>query len=206
MAAFSSDDVLITDARILYSATGVALPDETTVAWNDSSGAYTNWTNWTLLGYTTEPSQMSYSYEVFEVDVQQSTSPIKRSKTDETFTVTTTLAQFDGDILALLFGGTNTATAAGASQKGFDQVVAGGSTSLSEYQFALEGYRLDTANTKQPVRVFIYRATIRQNGDISFDKGGVAGMPIIIEGLADASKSVGAQLIEMHIVTAPATS
>lgn len=206
MATFSSNGVLISDARLLYSPTGTALPDETTVVWNDSTGAYTNWTSWTLLGYTTEPTVISYTYDVFEVDVQQSASPIKRSKTDESVTAATTLAQFEGPILELLLGGTNTTTAAGAAQKGFDSVVAGGDTSLSEYQFGIEGYRLDSANTKQPVRVFIYRGTIRQNGDIPFDKAGVTGMPIIVEGLADTSKATGAQLLNIQIVTSPATS
>jgi len=206
MASFSASDVLVADARVLWAATGTALPDETTVDWNDSTGAYTNWTDFTMMGYTLVPTVINYTYETFEVDVQQSASPIKRSRNTERITAATTLAQFDGDLLALILGGTNTDTAAGASQKGFSEIKAGGNTALAEYLFAIEGYRLDTNNNEQPVRVFIHRGTIRQDGDIPFDKAGATGMPVIIEGLADSSKATGEQLVQIQIVTAPATS
>jgi hypothetical protein len=202
MASYSSDSVLVAEAAVLYAPLNTALPDETTVAWNTFAG----WTGWTMLGYTTQASTFSYSYDVFEVDVQQSLAPIKRRKTSETATISTALAQFEGEILALVLSGTNTNTAAGASQKGWSRVVTGGDPALDEYMFALEGWREDSGGNKQPVRIFVYRGTITVNGDIPFDKNAVTSVPVTINALADAGKSVGAQLMEIHIVTAPASS
>ncbi|WP_230677481.1 hypothetical protein, partial [Streptococcus pneumoniae] len=58
----------------------------------------------------------------------------------------------------------------------------------------------------QPVRVFIYRGSIRVDGNIEFAKGAGTSLPATITGLLDSSKAVGAQLMEIHVVTAPASS
>lgn len=203
MPSFTADDVLVAEGRLLYSPVGTALPDETGVAYD----TYASWpSGWEMLGYTTTPLTFTYGYDVFSVEVQQSASPLRQSKTTETLTMGTTLAQFDGDILALVLSGTNTDTAAGASQKAFSKVQAGGSTLLNEYQFAIESYRPDANGDKQPIRVFVFKATITASGDIPFDKAAVTGIPVTISALADSSKTVGQQLIEIHIVTAPASS
>lgn len=203
MPSFTANDVLVSEGRLLYSPYGTALPDETSVAYD----TYASWpSGWTLLGYTTTPITFTYGYDVFNVEVQQSASPIRQSKTTETLTMGTTLAQFDGDILALVLSGTNADVAAGASQKAWSRVLAGGSTLLNEYQFAIESYRPDVNGTKQPIRVFVYKATITASGDIPFDKAATTGIPVTISALADSAKAVGSQLVEIHIVTAPATS
>ncbi len=202
MTTFNSDDVLVTPGTVLYAPKGTALPDESTVEYN----SYVDWTGWTLLGYTTEPANFSYSYETFDVEVQQSASPIKTSKTTETLTLSFTLAQFDPDILALVMDGAATNTAAGPGQKAFSEVKAGGDTQLTEYAFALEGYRTDLAGTKQPVRVFLHRGSLTMNGDISFDKAGVTQIPCQVTALADSTKPVGEQLLTLHIVTGAATT
>jgi len=206
MPAFNSDDVLISYANVLYSPTGTALPDETSVVWNSNSGAYTAWTGWTLLGYTASPTAFNYTYETVEATVQQVTAPVRRGKVSESLVISTSLAQFDSDILALVLDGTATPTSAGASQKAYDKVVAGGETELNEYQFGFEGYRVDDYGTKQPVRLFVYRATLTQNGDSTFDKAGQTVIPIQITALGDSSKASGANLVEIHIVTGPTTT
>lgn len=200
--ALTAANVLVAEARVLYAAVGTTLPDETSVDYAD----YASWTSFTELGYTTTPTSFTYSYDEFGVDVQQSTVPIKRRKTAENLSISCTLAEFSGANLAFVMDGTNVTTAAGASQKGFDQITTGGDTNLPEWLFAFEGYRPDSAGTKQPVRIFVHKATVTVNGDIPFDKGGVTQLPITINALADGSKAVGAQLLEVHIVTAPATA
>lgn len=202
MASYTSDSVLVAEAAVLYAPMATALPDETSVAWN----TFGSWTGWTMLGYTTQASTFSYSYDVFEVDVQQSLAPIKRRKTGEAVAISTALAQFEGALLALALSGTNATVAAGAGQKGWDRVIMGGDPALDEYMFALEGWREDAAGAKQPVRVFMHRGTITVNGEIPFDKNAVTAIPITINGLADSTKAVGAQLLEIHVVTAAATS
>jgi hypothetical protein len=202
MPNFSADDVIVGEGNLLYAPLGTALPDETTVGY----GAYDSWTSWIHFGYTTEPITFNYSYDEFSVEVQQSLAPIKRRKTTESMVISTTLAQFTGDILALVTGGTNTDTAAGASQKGFSRVTTGGSSNIAEYMVAVEGYRIDDVGTQQPVRVFLYKATITASGDMPFDKAGVTGLPVTITGLTDPDRAVGSNLYEAQIVTAPATS
>ena len=200
---FSSNDILVAEANILYAPKGTALPDETTVAWN----TFTDWdAAWKHLGYTAEAARIGYNYDTFELEVEQTTQPVIQRKVSERFTIDFTLAQFDGTNLALVTGGTATNTAAGASQKAYTKVVAGGDTNLGEYLFALEGYRPDANGTKQPVRIFVHRATIRLNGNIQFSKNAGTTVPVQITGLADTGKAVGQQLFEAHIITAPATS
>jgi len=202
MASYSSTKIMTAEAALLYAPLGTSLPDETSVAWN----TFGSWTGWTLMGYTTQPSNISYTYDQFEVDVQQSLAPVKRRKTTERTTITTALAQLEGSLLALVLSGTNTTTAAGASQKGWDRVVYGGDPALNEYMFALEGWLEDSGGDKQPVRYFLYKATITQNGEMVFDKNNVAALPIQIAALNDTTKSVGQQMGEVHIVYDPATS
>jgi hypothetical protein len=201
MASYTSSSVLVAEAAVLYAPTGTGLPDETDVAWN----TFGSWTGWTMLGYTTTATTLNYSYETFEVDVQQSLAPILQRKINERANISGSLAQFEGAILAVLLQGTNTTTAAGASQKGWDRVVTGGDPSLTERMFALEGWKL-VAGVRQPVRVFLYRGTITMNGDVPWDKAAVTALPFQITGLGDTTKSVGSNLMEMHIINAAATS
>jgi len=203
MPTFNSDDVLVTPANVLYAPVGTALPDESTVEYN----SYGDWSGFTLLGYTTSPTSFTYGYETFDVEVQQSAAPIKSSKTNETLTLSFTLAQFDPDILALVLDGTANDTAAGPGQKAFSQVDAGGDTQLSEYMFAIEAYRTEPGTgIKQPVRIFVYRGSLSVNGDISFDKGGVTQVPCQVTALADSTKPVGSQLVSVQIITGGATT
>lgn len=201
MPNFSADDVIVGEGNLLYAPLATALPDETTVAYGD----YDAWTGWTHFGYTTEPITFNYAYDEFSVEVQQSLAPLKRRKTNESMTIATTLAQFSGDVLALVTGGTNTDTAAGSGQKGFSRVVGGGTTNIAEYMVAVEGYRVDSTGVQQPVRVFLYKATITASGDIPFDRAGVTGLPITITGLTDPDRAVGENLYEAQIITAPAS-
>ena len=201
MPNFSADDVIVGEGNLLYAPLATALPDETSVGYGD----YDSWTGWTHFGYTTEPITFNYAYDEFSVEVQQSLAPLKRRKTNESMTIATTLAQFSGDVLALVTGGTNTDTASGSGQKGFSRVVGGGTTNISEYMVAVEGYRVDSTGVQQPVRVFLYKATITASGDIPFDRAGVTGLPITITGLTDPDRAVGENLFEAQIVTAAAS-
>lgn len=199
MASYSSDSVLVAEAAILYAPTGTSLPSISTVAWN----TFGSWTGFTMLGYTTEPTRLSYTYETFSVDVQQSLAPIKQSKTSESVVISSALAQFEGALLALVLGGTNVDTAAGSGVKPNQRVTTGGDSALVDRIFAIEGYRL-VSGVKQPVRVFVYRATITASGDIPFDKAAVTAVPITITGLGDSTKAAGANLLEIQIATGAA--
>jgi hypothetical protein len=194
---FDSDDVFVGAANILYAPLGTTLPDETTVDVND----FASWpSGWVHLGYTSEGPAFNYSYEVFAVEAQQATAPLRRKKTSETLTLTAGLLQFDADHLALITGGTVTSTAAGGSQKPYDKAVGGGEVELPEYMFAVESTRPDTDGDLQPFRFFVFKANITASGDISFAKNAATALPVTINALIDDDKAVGSQLYEAHFV------
>ncbi len=194
-------DILLSPATIWYAPVGEALPDETTVAYGAAWGG-----NWDQFSLTKTPVTLNRDASTFDVFVEQTTVPLRRAITEEKMTIETQLAEFTGDGLALVMGGTNTVTAAGASQAGYEKIVAGGEWTLPERAWGIEGKYIDADGDEFPVRLFLYRATVKLGGELSFQKGDYVGIPIQIEALGDTSKAIGAQLIEIHRVTAAATS
>lgn len=194
-------DILLSPATIWNAPVGEALPDETSVAYGAAWGG-----NWEQFSLTKTPVTLNRDVSTFDVFVEQTTVPLRRAITEEKITVETQLAEFMGDALALVMGGTNTVTAAGASQAGYEKVVAGGEWTLPERAWGIEGKYIDADGDEFPVRLFLYRATVKLGGELSFQKGDYVGIPIQIEALGDTSKAIGAQLIEIHRVTAAATS
>ena len=193
-------DILISPATIWYAPTGESLPDETTIDFGESWGG-----NWTSLGYTLTPVSVSYTQEVFDLEVEQITNPVRRQITKEDVMFETTLAELTGDNLALAFNGTKTSTAAAAGQRAYDLIEAGGRVDLDEYAFGLEGLYKDSSNNEFPVRIFLYRATAVLNGQMTFGKSAGVGIPIQIRAMADTTKSTGKQILAIHKVTAKAT-
>lgn len=194
-------DILLSPATIWNAPVGEALPDETTVAYGAAWGG-----NWEQFALTKTPVTLNRDVSTFDVMVEQTTVPLNRAITEEKMAIETQLAEFTGDALALVMGGTNTTTAAGAGQVGFDKVLAGGEWSLPERTWGIEGKYRNAAGAEFPVRLFFYRATVKLGGELSFQKGDYVGIPIQIEALGDTSKPIGAQMIEIHRVTAAATS
>jgi hypothetical protein len=199
----AATDIMIAPANIWYSATGTALPDETTVAFGASWGS-----GWTNFGYTLNPVELAYEIETFDLEVEQIANIVKRQKTKETMTVETTLAELTATNLKLAMGSSQTVstTAAGASQHGFEELKGGGEIYLPEYQVGFEGYILDASNRQMPVRLFLYRCNIVLNGKLSFAKKAAAGVPLQIMALADTAKTAGQQLFSFQRVTTWKTS
>lgn len=197
---FDSDDVLVGEANLIYAPVGTTKPSDSTVAWND----YASWpSGWQHAGYTETGPNFNYSYEIFEVFAQQSGAALKRRKTKETLVISANLLQFEAIYIALATGGTVTHTAAGVGQKEVDKIVGGGSSVLTEYMFAWESYREDDSGNLQPVRMFLPRATITQNGETTNARNGAKMIPVQIQALLDSSLSVGQQLYDMRIITNP---
>lgn len=194
-------DILVTPATIYYAPVGETLPDESSVDYGEAWGG-----NWTNLGYTLEPVSLSYETETFELEVEQITLPVRRTRTKETVMVETSLAEMTGANLALVVDGTVTTTAAGVGQVGFDEILAGGSVDLSEYAWGFEGFRVTSGNVRLPVRVFLYRGQAVLNGQLTFAKGAGVGIPIQIKALPDTTQDAGEQILVIHNVTAVATT
>lgn len=194
-------EILVTGARVLYAPFGTARPDETAVAYGAS------WSNWTDLGFTSSPLNISYTDSEFDVDVQQSAAPAASFRISEQLMATTRLAEFSTAVLAILLGGQNTPVSAGAGQKAYHAYGSGGQTVVPYYAFGFEGFRLDSLGNKQPLRVFFLRAQMKLSGSLVMAKNQELGIPIRIKAFIDPNETaVGLQTMRIDYVTAPATS
>lgn len=192
----ATQDIVIGYAKIYYSAVGTSLPDETTVAYGGS------WpVGWSYLGDTTEPLTMAVDREVFDVEIQQSNSPVKQSITKQNITLKTTLAEHTITTLQLVFLGTASSTASGSGQKPYSQLIFGGETSPAIYQWGFEALYQTSTNANEPLRYFFWKGSVSLDGDIPFDKGAVAGVPVMITVLADTTKAAGQQTALVQITT-----
>ncbi len=194
-------DILITPARVYKAPVGEALPDESTIDYNEAWGG-----GWVDLGYTLTPVTLNYTREIFELMVEQVNGAVKRRVTGEKAIIETTLAEATPTNIGYAIGGTVTTTAAGASQVAYQQLDAGGSIILPELAWGLEGLYENASGVQFPLRIFLYKANTILNGPLTFAKAAGLGVPIQISGLNDISKTVGAQMIAIQRVTAAATS
>lgn len=197
----TTSDIIIGPARILYADLGESLPDENSVGYGAA------WPSpWNEIALTKTPFTMNRDVSTFDVMVEQSTLPVKRSVTEEKVAYETTLAEFTAAYLQLAMEGTVTSTPAGASQVGKEELMAGGQAKLTERTWAVEGLYEDATGNKFPIRIQIWRATAVLNGELQFAKSDSAGIPLRIDALGDLTKPVGQQLFKVQKVTAAATS
>lgn len=201
--AGTATNILVSPAQVYVSATGTALPDETTVAAGATWGA-----GWTDLGYTLTPLAMGVDVETFELEVEQSPNPVAVLQTKQTATFEVTLAELTAANLkyALSSRSTITTVAAGANQHGFDTLKVGGDIQIPYYQIGFEGVQLDASGNKLVKRLFIYKAVLTMGGKLEFSKKAPAGIPLQVMAVADTAKTAGEQLFEIQFVTAWKTS
>ena len=192
-------DILITPARVMYAATGSAEPDENNVGYGAAWGG-----NWINVGYTTAPLALNYERELFELEVEQVTLPIKGIITKETVMAETKLAEMTAGNLRLAFGGTVTTTAAAVGQVAMEELEAGGSVVLPVYCWGFEGLYQTDAGAQYPVRVFIWRGSAVLNGSLEFSKKDAVGIPLQITAWADTTKVIGKQILKIQKITGPA--
>lgn len=196
----AKEDIILGSGVLWYANVGTANPDETSVAYGASWGA-----GWTSLGETLTPVVLTWEESRKAVRTQQTLGAVKEYRTEVNPTVKTTLGELTGDNLALVLGGTNTDTAAGASQKGFSQVKAGADVVVATKKFGFETLRVDSTGAKQPVRFFFHIGSIAPDGDAAFDKENETGLPVVITVYEDTSQPAGEEFMTVDIVTAPAT-
>lgn len=196
-------NILVSPAQLYVSATGTALPDETTVAAGASWGA-----GWTDLGYTLTPLALGVDVETLELEVEQTPNPVAMLQTKQTASFEVTLAEITAANLkyALSSRSTITTTAAAANQHGFDLLKVGGDMQIPYYQVGFEGVALDSSGNKLVKRIFIYRAILTMGGKLEFSKKAPSGIPLQVMAVADTSKTAGEQLFEVQFVTTWKTS
>jgi hypothetical protein len=195
-------NILAGGATVYYAPVGETVPDENSVGVGQDWGG-----NWERVGYTKAPLSALYEFEEADVEVEEELTTIKRLRSKENLTLETTLAEVTADYLALATHGTVTVTAPGASQVGKEELDVGGEHVLDEYAWGFEGVYVDGSGDEFPVRLFIWRATAKINGALSFSKrsGEYPGIPLQVKALVDAGKTTGGKLFKFQRVTAEAT-
>lgn len=176
--------IMKSNAVLWYAPVGETVPDETTVAPGAAWGG-----NWARLGATKEPLTCLYEDERSEVAVEEYLSAVHRFRTSEKLSLETVLAEIEADYMALMTGGTVSATGAGGAQKAYDSLPVGNIAELDAYAFGFEGIHEDINGVELTLRVFIYRANAKLNGELTFSKkeDNYTGVPILIEALSDSA-------------------
>lgn len=194
-------DILIGPGKIYYAPTGETNPDETSIDYNADWGG-----NWTSLGDLLEGEgvRLTIEEEFTKVYTEQSTSPKNAVRYRREVMIKATLAEHSITNMGLVLDGTASATAAGASQKGYTDIPFGTNSDVDFYKWGIEGApRKDSAGTDQPNRYFFHKGYIRLDGDINSSKQDPTGVPIEIVLLGDGSQAAGEELGTWQIVTAP---
>ena len=106
-------DIIVSPGTIYYAPVGEAIPDRDSIAYGDAWGG-----NWVNPGYTMAPFTMNRDASTFQVMVEQSTLPAKRTVTEEIVTFETTLAELTAVNLELGMNGTAQSVAAGSGTVG----------------------------------------------------------------------------------------
>lgn len=197
-------DIIIAPATVYYAPVGEPLPSMHTIDFGEAWGG-----NWVNVGYTLTPITFKYNQDLFSLEVEQVTPPVKRLRTKEELMIETTLAEITAVNLGLAMDGTVTTTAAGASVRANETFEVGGKTAITERAWGFEGFFKYDGSTNQfqlPVRWFVYKANSVMNGNLEFSKKAAMGIPLQINALADTSKVLGKQMAVFQKVTAKMTS
>jgi len=195
-------NVLKTGAVVWYAPVGETNPDETSVAYAADWGG-----NWERLGYTSEPLVMTYESEEMDITTEEAVGPINRFRVRESLMLETKIAELTATYLALAGGDQDTVveTPADTDQKPLEEVGLGGVFVIPQHAWGFEGFRLDSAGTAQPVRVFVHIGTARIGGEVEFSQksDSYPGIAIQIRALAKTANAAGKKLIEFQRVTGP---
>lgn len=197
----AQSDILVSGAWLWFGPEGESDPDETTVGVGDDWGG-----NWEWLGLTTTALTLNQATTEFSVDVQQLSTPILSAITSEDYTLATDLAEMTAENLQLLFGGNIVTTPAGASQVGVIDLRFGGRTQRTVYKIGFEMKHALADGTLLPLRIFFHRVQMSLGGDIAFDKGAVAAVPLSIKVLSDDSQDENEKLAHWQKVFATVTT
>jgi hypothetical protein len=192
-------DIILSPAKVYHAAVGATPPADTVAAGTAWGGGWTN------IGFTEENVKLNYEFEEKESRPQQSLGPVRRWKTSEDLTIETKLAELYLDGINMGANGTVSQTAAGAGQPGKEELVVGGTNTLTERAWGFEGQYIDEDGATFPVRFIIWKATAKLGGEMELDKEEITGVPLEINALADLTKTAGQQLFKVIKILEPAT-
>lgn len=193
-------NILKSGAVAWIAPEGTAFPDETTVnagaAWGGA---------WVRMGFTKEPLKLAYDDENHNIEVEEFLAAVGRKRIGEESKMETVLSELTGDYLKYAMDGALTTTAAGAGQKGFEELLVGNDSEKPVYAVGFEGIRYNATGVALPIRIGYWRCTIRLNGELEFSRRSDdhTGVSIQVEALANTTTG---RVIWFNRVTAPATA
>jgi hypothetical protein len=193
-------DIIIAPATVYKAPSGETFPAVDTIGYGTAWGG-----NWTNVGYTLTPVTLAYTQELFELEVEQITFPVKTLRVKETAQIETTLAELTGANLNLVLDGTLTTVAATSTLRGNEKVESGGKTAVTQFAWGFEGFFKQDGLVLLPIRVFLYLGTPIMNGNLQFAKRAAAGIPLQVKAQADISKTIGKNTLVIQKVTAKNT-
>ncbi|RRR75285.1 MAG: hypothetical protein EI684_05120 [Candidatus Viridilinea halotolerans] len=197
-----ASNIIVTGARVFLapvSSPAVLLPAPTVPV----DGAWP--TGWVSVGFTLEPTKLTYKFDVLQIFVEQSYSPIRRRRTKEEANVETVLAEHTAGNMALTMAGLATQTAAAGSVPGYETMSVGGDPNLPVYMVGIEGGYNDEASDFLPIRLFVWLATVSDGATLEYGKDKVAGLPLKLDALSDVARPRKQQLFSFQRVLGVAT-
>lgn len=186
--------IILGYAKIWTAPYGSAFP-AASVAYGTAWGG-----SWLYLGDTLEPLSFGGNRATFAVEIQQSTSIVKEIVTKDERNFKTVMAEHNVLMLNQLLLGTLVGTAGTPSY--YYTIDYGGSAIPNVLAVGFEALWQTAAGVQTPIRWMFYRGSIIQDGDIKYDKGGVAGVPINIKTYVDTTQVAGKQIGRFQIVVA----
>ena len=191
-------------AVLWVSAVGIAIPDETTVAYGGAWPA-----GWARVGFTKAPWTEAYTSEEFDIEVEEHLAPVKRRRVREGLIWETVLAEITA-AYRFMAGSDQDAIGGlpvGAAQDAYEETGFGDISLLVEKQWGVEMLHVEAGGNLQPIRIFMWKGTAMINGNLQFSKKTTEypGIPIQIKALALTTKDAGERLCLFQRVTAELT-
>ena len=130
-------DIIVTGARVFVAPVNTVTPVTLPLPSVLVGGTWP--VGWIDVGFTLEPTKVTYKFDILEIFVEQSFSPVRRRRTKEEATVETVLAEHTAGSLAMAMAGLATTTAATASVPGYEEFTVGGEPNLPLHLVGIEG-------------------------------------------------------------------
>lgn len=202
--AISNRWVVLAPGSLWVAPVAEANPDETTVAVGAAWGG-----NWADMGDFAEGQEIEVMLNDTYAKVYGARSNVLKiqARTRREAVIKGTLQEHSIANWAYLLDATaDAAVAAGASQKGYQELPFGINTSVSTYKWGIEAYKADTAGILQPIRWFFHIGAIRMAASTKYATGTEAQMGFEVDVYGDTSQSAGEELGILQLVSAAATA
>jgi hypothetical protein len=160
--------------------------------------------SWRHLGYTQDGVTIKKTQKINQVMVDQETGPVKASRSEETLTVETTLAEMTLSNLADYLGGTVTTTAAGSGVIGEKEIGLYAGADVKNFAILFRG---KSAYGDYPAQYEIPVAYFDGDVEMKADKSDNTKLKVVFQALVDQNAvSASEKFGRLVMQTAEATA